>query len=590
MRKSSNNLPPPPWMTGNKEINGQTMLVVHMKPDELEGLDNLQHGASLDPDTGIREYSALGPIIEIPEVREIFHHVNDEMERHGDISPDLKKIYSFTKQHDLPYVQTPEEKHEPLKSLEKLGRGGDKPYALLPINLVEFLIDLHGGPSINPATGLLEFGKFWKKARHVFKNIIPIAATLAGAFIGGPIGAGLGNTAGQLVTGRNIKTSAMRGLKTGALAYGAQGLGQAAGLTGATPMTGSFFGGSPNLIAKGLGAVGIGSAATPSTPTIPGSPLPGSYGPAPIGGIPQIGSSHVYAPPMDYSGGMGGMGGYAAPAMLGAGAGMMYGQTGMNSGNQAPPSTWDKITEFIKNVSPLAPLAQAGLAYKGGQQEEKREKKHSKAEKEELERERRRMGFYDKWEPIKFREKRYNPKFHERSELERRYGVFPEPSYLYEGEQGYAKGGLVRSYNKGTLVKGPGKGQADEIKTSVPSGSYFIDASSTSMFGDGSTKAGGNVLRQFEEHIRRKFPKHLMKDVEKIVSKTSEMMPVWLSDGEYKFDPITVTALGKGSNEKGASILKDMVNNLRKHKSSKGSGLPPKAKHPSYYIGGKVGI
>src|ERR1700728_317272 len=229
MRNSSNNLPRPPWMRGSKEINDQPMLIVHMRPDELEGLDNLQHRPSIDPDTGIREYSALGPIIEIPEVREIFHHVNDEMERHGDISPDLKKIYSFTKQHDLPYAQTPEEEHEPLKSIEHTGRGGDTKLALIPMNLAEFLVELNHEPHVNPTTGLLEFGKFLKKVKRVFKNIIPIAATVAGAFLGGPIGAGLGQTAGQLVTGRDLKTSAMRGLKMGALSYGAQGLGQAAG-------------------------------------------------------------------------------------------------------------------------------------------------------------------------------------------------------------------------------------------------------------------------------------------------------------------------------------------------------------------------
>jgi hypothetical protein len=86
-------LPTAPWMQGAKEIEGHEMLVIHMTNGELEGLDDLQGGPSIDPETGIREYSALSDIIKIPEVQDIFHHVRNEIEQHGEISPDLKKIY-----------------------------------------------------------------------------------------------------------------------------------------------------------------------------------------------------------------------------------------------------------------------------------------------------------------------------------------------------------------------------------------------------------------------------------------------------------------------------------------------------------------
>ena len=82
---------PPPWMEGSKDISGQEMIVVHMSNGELEGLDNMQKGPSIDPDTGIREYSALANIIEIPEVREVFKHVSDELTENGQLSPDLDK-------------------------------------------------------------------------------------------------------------------------------------------------------------------------------------------------------------------------------------------------------------------------------------------------------------------------------------------------------------------------------------------------------------------------------------------------------------------------------------------------------------------
>jgi len=119
MAKSIKNAPLPPWMLGAQKINDQNMIVVHMNNGELEGLDNLQGGPSVDEATGIREYSALGPIIEMPEIQQIFHQVNDEIGHHGDISPGMKKIYETTKEHSLPYRETEDEEHNPLKSMFK---------------------------------------------------------------------------------------------------------------------------------------------------------------------------------------------------------------------------------------------------------------------------------------------------------------------------------------------------------------------------------------------------------------------------------------------------------------------------------------
>src|SRR5882762_6940992 len=150
----------PPWMQGSKDVSGQEMIVVHMSTGELEGLDNLQQGPSIDPETGIREYSALADIIENPEVKEIFKHVSEEIDQNGKISPDLHKIYEDAREHSLPYEPTPEEKHDPLKKAENMGRKGDTKLALIPLNLALFLMELKHEPSINPKTGLLEFAWF----------------------------------------------------------------------------------------------------------------------------------------------------------------------------------------------------------------------------------------------------------------------------------------------------------------------------------------------------------------------------------------------------------------------------------------------
>lgn len=518
----------PPWMEGSKEISGHEMIIVHMSEGELEGLDNMQQYPSIDPDTGIREYSSLANIIEIPEVRNIFTHVSDEILEHGKLSPDLHKIYKYAHEHSLPYKPTPEERHDPLKKAEETGRGEDKKLALIPINLALFLIELKQEPSINPKTGLLEFG--------FFRELIRAAGTIVGAVMGGPVGAGIGNVLGRVATGNKIGSALLGGAKIGALAYAGQGLGQAAGL-----LPGS------NYLAQGLGSMGIGSAA------------PLGQMAATAGNIPLS----------------------QAGVMQSAGP---VAETGMTAAQQAgSPGFIDTIGSFMSKAAPFAPLGVAGLAYMGSKQHQKHKKAARQEERQYLENEKERMGFNRSLSPLRPSFRSYNPRFNERTELERRYGIFPEPAFIEE-ESRYAKGGLVKSYNKGTLVTGPGKGQDDKIKTSVPDGSYIIDASSTSMFGDGSTKAGSDMLKEFENHIKLKFPKRFVKHIEKHISKSSSQVPVWLSEGEHKIDPVTVTLLGHGSNVNGADILKKMVINLRKHKISKGDGLPPKAKHPMQYI------
>ena len=80
------------------------------------------------------------------------------------------------------------------------------------------------------------------------------------------------------------------------------------------------------------------------------------------------------------------------------------------------------------------------------------------------------------------------------------------------------------------------------------------------------------------EGFKKKVPKGVIRSVEKLVKRQSNQAPVWLSDSEYKFAPVTVALLGNGSNEKGSNILRRGIKNIRKHKSGKGDGLPPKAK------------
>jgi hypothetical protein len=58
-----------------------------------------------------------------------------------------------------------------------------------------------------------------------------------------------------------------------------------------------------------------------------------------------------------------------------------------------------------------------------------------------------------------------------------------------------------------------------------------------------------------------------------------------LSDGEYVIDADTVAALGDGSSKAGAQILDKFREEIRRHKrSAPADRIPPKAKNPLAYL------
>jgi hypothetical protein len=63
-----------------------------------------------------------------------------------------------------------------------------------------------------------------------------------------------------------------------------------------------------------------------------------------------------------------------------------------------------------------------------------------------------------------------------------------------------------------------------------------------------------------------------------------DIIPAMLSNGEYVLTATDVAHLGDGSNERGADKLDAMVKNLRGYKASNGHGLPPPAGNPMEYM------
>lgn len=158
---------------------------------------------------------------------------------------------------------------------------------------------------------------------------------------------------------------------------------------------------------------------------------------------------------------------------------------------------------------------------------------------------------------------------------------------------GMAKGGLPSKYHEaapnghnpefvtgltGYYACGGGTGQSDDIPAMLHDGDYVMDAEAVSALGDGSSKAGRQVLEGFRKQVPHKD------------GAQGKPVPAKIADGEYVFPASFVTALGGGDNKKGADILNGLREKLRTHKrSAPTSKIPPKAKSPLDYIKGSKG-
>jgi hypothetical protein len=164
---------------------------------------------------------------------------------------------------------------------------------------------------------------------------------------------------------------------------------------------------------------------------------------------------------------------------------------------------------------------------------------------------------------------------------------------LYESiARGMAEGGLPSKYEEATpkghkpefitgvtgfYADGKGTGQSDDIPALLHDGDYVMDAETVSALGDGSSKAGREVLEKFRNQVPHE-------------SKTGgSVIPAKIADGEYVFPAAFVTALGKGENKRGSEILDGLREKLRAHKRKAPlDKIPPKAKSPLEYLKSKV--
>jgi len=531
-------------------------IIAHFGLDELQDLDqfllktlqeiyktNLPEDILFDPETGLRNYTPLDTILKEPEIYEalssIFSQSHQKFAMGGEVNEPGRPI-------------DPE-----LEKLRLEGRHGDIELAIItPFLLKTFSKWAGREPDINPETGLPEFGIFG----NIFKSILRVGATIVGGFFGGPMGAALGAGLATKLTGgswgQSLGAGAMGGLGAGifgGFGGGASGSG-AGGFLGRLPGIGNLFGG----MSGGSGGGFLGN--------LPGiGNLFGGMG----GGLPQgvVGANTIgrMLPASAFGQNLGQVGLQAAGQSGGGGfLGNMLGGLGMGGG--AGGSGGGFLGSLGGLIGKGLPLIGSGLLMaKGNKDEQRGIREHQQAleakeqrEKAENEAMRERMGFNAKLNPIEpYRRRQINPDI-----TQEQYSRGVAPSYF----EYYAEGGAIR---------GDGKGQEDNIPKKIKENSFIIDASTVSDIGDGSSDAGIKELDRYFGEIPSYGKQHEAK---------GGYIDALVSNQEYAVSPEKVTAIGHGSNKKGAEVLKKFVTEIRKRKRTSGNKLPPKVKPIGGYL------
>lgn len=498
------------------------MIVVHMSEDELLELDRLQGGESIDPGTGFREYSKLEEVLKIPEIRKLFDELAAEFELSGHEDPYVDALENDLQEEQKKYNPSPSDFEPEVLETEAHGVDGDNELALIPLSVADYFDELRGFTDYNE-DGLRQYG--W------FKELIRVGATIAGAVLGGPVGAGVGAAAGNYLTGASAENSLKRGL----------GVGSVAGLGGAA-----------------AGAVAPGFMA--SNPTIAGMLGQGAGGA--FGGLGTM------------------FGGAANPAASTASTGNVVKDILLkDSAKQAAGSSslLGGLGDILKN--PMTPLLAGGAMMMMGARQSAKEK--ARVEEEQ----RRKLDDLRKYYGIQSRGPTINPNSFRRSNPEipsyydqaagREHMSYIDTPYQYQ----YAQGGSIdhpamepgeEYVTDFTYLDGDTKGQDDEKKINLPKGAYVTDASFTSMLGDGNSKAGAKKVKEITDVLLKKA-----KNIPNLEVPQGRV-PALLSDGEAVIPPEAISALGDGNNTKGANRMKKAIEATRKFKSKNGKGLPPK--------------
>jgi hypothetical protein len=413
--------------------------------------------------------------------------------------------------------------------IRKQGKGEDT--ILAHINPLEAMLlkDIGGSGTINPKTGLPQFGLFSNPKKWLKSVVGPAAGVVLGNMIlpgvGGMIGGALGGAAGSKIRGRNdVGQSALRGFGMGTAAPTLASLaGSGLSSLGASGIGGTLSNyGSKNAI---LPALGLGN-------------MFGGEGASNIGGY--IGESSL---PQN---------GLAAGA-----ENVMPQAKAMSFSDKLLGNTKDYLTK-PKNLLTLGSLAASFM----NRPKEKKEKtpEQQADEQKRLERALRlspaeRAGM----EANMLAEEQMKRRIARQKFLpEERLGNI-EPLYRRSNTpEEYKKHGKWLNYYDNPEFTGE----------PIP------------------YKEGGailpNMIYEIEEieYPTRGTGRYIAGDT----NGQDDKIPALLSDGEYVIPADAVAHLGDGNNAAGAKKLDIALKKIRKHRGGSINKLPPKAKSLEYYI------
>ena len=416
------------------------------------------------------------------------------------------------------------------KDVADAGRFDDTHIIHVTDDELEMLRQQWGDPTINPHTGMPEFGLFGSIFK-IFKKIAPIAVSFIpgiGPVAGAALGAGLG-----ALDGGGLKGALLGGV-TGALgAGGASGLGSKLG----SQLGGKILGQAASNTAKSaLGGALMNSAIQaaagrdPLTGLITGGAM-GALNPYKAAGVPTTTS----VPEMKT----------AAPATMSAqttGAIPSSTQQYLDKISAPMPGTTPSLTPISSSAQPYldrlsAPMPEAAsLAAPTTSAVTKPNfwnqnflglgVKNKYAIPGVIAAAALADAAKKKDEGMPSRESFFGPEFSSSSMnapgnfrlASLASGTVPESAaaeYAKRYFTGFAMGGDVghegREDAGSFAVRGPGTGRSDEIPAMLSDGEYVMDAETVALLGDGSSKAGAKKLDDLRVKIRKHKGKKLVK-------------------------------------------------------------------------------
>lgn len=452
------------------------------------------------------------------------------------------------------------------QKLRRKGNNGDT--ELAHINPLEEMIlkSIGGSGTINPKTGLPQYGFFSNPGKWLKSVAGPVGGTILGNMllpgIGGILGGALGGAAGSAVRGRkDFGQAALRGAGIGALTPTAAGLaGKGISALGA-PGTG-----------EALTGYGEQNAIFPALDRMLGFSSKGAATGAGLSSIPNVFAANKKGSALEnYN--------------------RYKGISGVSAGDEeeSKKDFLDKLLDNSKDylTKPKNILALASAASSFANRPKKEKPKTPEQEAEEIKRFQKALMLnpseraareldllaeakmkraialnqflpqerLTNLEPI--HRKSHTPE--EQKKFGRWFSYYNNPNFTGEPLP-FKKGGIVERIidigipTKSSYISGIGGGQDDKLKTQLPDKAYMVDASTISDLGDGNSEAGANTI--------------------------DNTIDALISSGEYYISPEDVARFGKV----GAKRLDALVKNVRKHKRGGGVKLPPKAKSFSNYL------